>query len=659
LLISEEGDGLLILSPEAKVGAPLASIYQSDTILDVEITPNRGDLLSHRGLAREIAALTGKVLQQPHGADKEPVDLAGGVDILATRECPFYSLRRIEKVEVAASPDWMRAKLEAAGMRAINNIVDISNYVMLELGQPTHAFDADKIRGAIHVRLARAGEKFLALDGKTYTLSEQDLVIADDERVVGIAGVMGGEDTGVSDSTRNILLEAAYFLPSSIRRTARTLNLPSDASYRFERSVDPRGVLNASARATGLMAQVAAARPNDSISIAGTPPAGAAEISIRYQRCNDLLGTTIAPAEVMQILDRFGLHKTQEIANVASTWKAPSYRPDLRREVDLIEEVVRAYGLEKIPANYRSRFTPQSGADRVADYEASVRQRLIALGLFEARTSALIPRAAAAQDGAVALKNPLSEDHVALRPSIVRGLLDVLARNVNMGATSIRLFELGNIFTPPDAKEQRALGLVLSGAAVSAPHWRGKEKRQLDFFDLKGAIDVLRIPNLGFRRTENAGLALAAEILSGEKVVGLAGQLRSERGTAAGASAAVFVAQIVLDALGLTSDSPRFSEIDKFPAVTRDIAMIVPETLAQSDVVHAIEKANEPLVADVRLFDLFAGSDGGNIPRGQKSLAYTLTYRDRNRTLTNDEVTVVHTRIRERLKRELGAELRE
>ncbi|MFL6568900.1 MAG: phenylalanine--tRNA ligase subunit beta [Chthoniobacterales bacterium] len=659
LLISEESDGLLILSPTAKVGAPLATIYQADTILDVEITPNRGDLLSHRGLAREIAALTNKPLKTPHGTEKEPLGLAGGVEILAPRECPFFSLRRIENVKVVSSPDWIRSRLEAAGMRAINNIVDISNYVMLELGQPTHAFDADKIKGSIHVRLAREGEKFLALDGTTYTLTPQDLVIADDERVVGIAGVMGGEDTGVSETTRNILLEAAYFLPSSIRHTARTLNLPSDASYRFERGVDPRSVLPASARATGLISELAAARANNAISIAGTPPTANVEVTTRYARCNDLLGVKIAPADVVRYLESFGLHKTQDIPDVASTWKVPSYRPDLRREVDLIEEVTRAHGLDKIPTTDRSRFTPQSEADRTRDFESALRLRLVSLGIFEARTSALIPRAAAAEDGAVELRNPLSEDHVALRPSVVRGLLDVLARNVNMGATSIRLFELGNIFTPPDAKEQRALGLVFSGETASAAHWRAGAKRQLDFFDLKGAIYAVRIPNLSFRRTENAALALAAEILSGDEVVGLAGQLSASRAAQLNAAAPVFVAQLVLDGTGLTSDSQRFSEIEKFPSITRDIAMIVPEELTQTQVMDSIRSANEALVADVRLFDVFAGTDGGNIPRGRKSLAYTLTYRDRNRTLTNDEVAVVHTRIRERLKRELGAELRE
>src|SRR6202035_858333 len=258
-----DASGLLILSPEAKVGAKIADLFPSDTILDVEITPNRGDLLSHYGLAREIAALTnGDAAPPPRGIKETTREDSrrgrrGSIEILSPKECPFYSARKIDSVKVGPSPDWLRAKIEAVGIRSINNIVDISNFVMLELGQPTHAFDADKLKGGIGVRLARDGEKFLALDGKTYTLTSKDLVIADQERVIGIGGVMGGEETGVTESTRNVLLEAAYFQPSSVRRTARALSLPSDASYRFERGVDPEMILRASQRATELICEIA------------------------------------------------------------------------------------------------------------------------------------------------------------------------------------------------------------------------------------------------------------------------------------------------------------------------------------------------------------------------------------------------------------------
>src|SRR5215468_7336602 len=278
--LGEDASGLLILSPDAKVGAPIADLFPADTIVDVEITPNRGDLLSHFGLAREISALVGQPLRLPP-AGEAPALQKSGVNISATRECPFFSLRKIETVKVSPSPQWLRAKIESVGVRSINNIVDISNFVMLELGQPTHAFDADKLKGGINVRPAREGEKFLALDGKTYSLKPDNCVVADQERAVGIGGVMGGEETGVTGSTTNVFLEAAYFLPASIRRTARQLNLPSDASYRFERGVDPIGVLAGSQRVTNLMRELAGGSPANEIQASGELPADPPNVSLR------------------------------------------------------------------------------------------------------------------------------------------------------------------------------------------------------------------------------------------------------------------------------------------------------------------------------------------------------------------------------------------
>src|SRR6266576_4704131 len=426
--LGEDASGLLILSPEAKIGVPISDLFPSDTILDVEITPNRGDLLSHFGLAREIAALTRKKLKSMPPESKVSIRKTG-VTITSTRECPFFSLRRIHQVTVGPSPQWLRAKIESVGIRSINNIVDISNFVMLELGQPTHAFDADKLKGDINVRLARDGEKFLALDGKNYSLKPDNLVVADQERAVGIGGVMGGEETGVTDFTKNILLEAAYFLPASIRRTARNLNLPSDASYRFERGVDPEMILRASQRATELIQEIAGGAPAKEINIAGKLPANPADVSLRYEKCDRVVGIAIKPKTVDEILTGFGLKKISA-ANITK-WKIPSYRPDLQRDVDLIEEVVRAYGAEKIPGTDRSRFTPSSAADRAHDLESQMRERLVAAGLNEVRTSKLLPRERIAfGESAIELSNPLSEDHVALRPSLLPGLLGVLDHNI-------------------------------------------------------------------------------------------------------------------------------------------------------------------------------------------------------------------------------------
>jgi phenylalanyl-tRNA synthetase beta chain len=655
--LGEDASGLLILSTDAKVGSPVSDLFPSDAILDLEITPNRGDLLSHFGLAREIAALTGKKLVgQAHRLPSEkkaggaPALQKKGVTISATRDCPFFSARRIESVVVGPSPQWLRAKIESVGIRSINNIVDVSNFVMLELGQPTHAFDADKLSGNINVRLARDGEKFLALDGKTYTLKANNCVVADQERAVGIGGVMGGEETGVTESTKNILLEAAYFLPASIRRTARELNLPSDASYRFERGVDSEMVLRASHRVTELIREIAGGAPAKEINVAGNPPADPADVCLSYDKCDRVVGIPIKPRSVDEILTGFGLKKTS--AAKTTKWKIPSYRRDLQRDVDLIEEVVRAYGAEKIPGTDKSRFTLSSAADHAHDLESKMRERLVARGLFEARTSKLIPRSSSVfSEGAVELRNPLSEDHVALRPSLIGGLLGVLERNVNAGAEGVAIFEIGRAFIPPSGKEERHLAVLLWGKLDGAPHWRSQTKREIDLFDLKGALDAV-VPNLSFRREKFPDLVLAIEVWSGNRRIGFGGQLSADKSTAPGP---IIVAELDADVLLQGDSAKKFRELDRYPSIARDVAMLVPDEISHGKIVQTIEAAREPLLKRVELFDLFTEQTGA----AQKSLAYRLTYRDENRTLTHQEITDVHARIRERLKNELGVTLRE
>src|SRR5437764_2498199 len=580
--LGEDASGLLILSPDARVGAPIADLFPADTILEVEVTPNRGDLLSHFGLAREIAALSGSSFRaerseveesrrKPQGKATGSVDYArddGLVTIAATRECPFFSLRKIDNVKVGPSPQWLRAKIESVGVRSINNIVDISNFVMLELGQPTHAFDADKLNGDINVRLARDGEKFLALDGKTYLLKPDNCVVADQERAVGIGGVMGGEETGVTESTRNVLLEAAYFLPVSVRRTARELNLPSDASYRFERGVDPEMVLRASQRATELIEEIAGGIPAKEINLAGKLPANPPDVSLRCEKCDRVVGIAIKPKTVDEILTGFGLMMTS--AAKITKWKIPSYRRDLQRDIDLIEEVVRAYGADKIPGTDRSRFTPASIADHAHDLESAWRSRLAAVGLDEVRTSKLLPRERFAfSESAIELRNPLSEDAVALRPSILVGLLAVLDRNIRAGAERVAIFGIGRTFIPPKGKQERHLGVLLSGNVASAPDWRSQTNRRLDLFDLRGALDVV-VPKLSFRPANFSDLALSIDIYSGDRMIGFGGQLSSAKSNA---PSPVFVAELHADLL-LKPNEPtkKFREIEKFPAVTRDIA---------------------------------------------------------------------------------------
>ncbi|HKS31067.1 MAG TPA: phenylalanine--tRNA ligase subunit beta, partial [Chthoniobacterales bacterium] len=648
----------------AKIGAPIRNLFAPDTVLDVEITPNRGDLLSHFGLAREIAALTKKTVAAPKAFGAEPNNLppvtaapTTGLKISAPRECPFYSARRIENVKVGPSPDWLRAKIESVGIRSINNVVDVSNFVMLELGQPTHAFDADKLDGDINVRLAHEDEKFLALDGKTYALTPNNLVIADNQRTVGIAGVMGGEETGVTNSTKNVLLESAYFLPASIRRTARDLNLPSDASYRFERGVDPHMIPAASQRATELICEVAGATAAGTIAVAGNLPPNPPDVSIRYQRADDLLGIHIEAVAADEILTRFGLVRN-DTAKRESHWKIPSYRRDLLREVDLIEEIIRAHGIEKVPSRDRSRFTPLSAADRNYDFEAKLRRELVALGLSEARTSSLIARSeVAGANGAIELRNPLSEDQVALRTTLIPGLLGAVERNIRAGAERIALFEIGNIFSPPRGEQQRKLAIVLCGQTASAKNWRADKKRALDFFDLRGALNTLG--TFEFRRGRQSGFALSVEIFHGRDRIGHGGQLSSAGSS--GLTTPVLAAEIDLTttiAEAIEKDE-RFKEIDRYPAVSRDVAMFVGREVTHADIVKVIAAANEPLLEKVELFDLFMENDAKELSQARKSLAYSLTYRDKNRTLTSEEVSAAHARIRERLRNEVGAELRE
>jgi phenylalanyl-tRNA synthetase beta chain len=657
--LGQDASALLILSPEAQIGAPIDDLFPGDTILDVEITPNRGDLLSHFGLAREIAALSGKKLKLMPPEVKLAIKKSG-VTVSAARECPFFSARKIDNVKVGPSPQWLRAKIESIGIRSINNIVDISNFVMLELGQPTHAFDADRLKGGINVRLAHDGEKFLALDGKTYLLKPDNLVVADEQRAVGIAGVMGGEETGVSESTKSILLEAAYFLPASVRRTARNLSLPSDASYRFERGVDPEMVLRASHRATELIREIADGTPAKEIGAAGNVPPNPADVPLSYDKCDRVVGIGIKPKMVDEILGKFGLEKIKtkrEGKSGTSTWKIPSYRRDLQRDVDLIEEVVRAYGVNKVPGTDRSRFTPSSAADHSHDLESAFRARLVAHGLSEARTSKLIPRSASAfSENAVELRNPLSEDHVALRPSLISGLLEVLERNVRGGAETVAIFEIGRTFIPPGGKEERHLGILLWGNLSRSRNWRSQTNRGLDLFDLKGALECV-VPDLSFRPVKYPDLALAVDVWSGDRMVGFGGQLSA---TKSGAPGPVLITELHADLLLVASESAKkFRELDRYPSITRDIAMIVPEEISHAKILRAIQEPKEPLLEHVELFDLFAGEGAAGLGAARKSLAYRLTYRDRSRTLTSEEVSAVHAKIRERLQRDLGAELRE
>jgi phenylalanyl-tRNA synthetase beta chain len=656
LALAEDAQGLLILPPDTRIGAPISEIFPPETVLEVEITSNRPDWLSHAGLAREVAANTGLPLSistpsEPatrEDASLARIDDAGG--------CPFYSVRRIRGVKVGPSPDWLARRLESVGLRPINNVVDVTNYVMMELGQPLHAFDAAKVAGGIVVRRAAAHEKFLALDGREYALRPSDLVIADSTRSVALAGVMGGEDSGVTEATTDILLESAYFDAPTVRATARGLDLHSDSSYRFERGVNPAGVLAASARATQLILELAGGTADEVVTTAGALPPCEWTVSLRYERCRALLGVQLENAEIDSALARLGLEKISG-DDATSEWRVPGFRGDLVREVDLIEEVIRLLGIERVAGRVGGEPAPSSAADAAYDAAMDLRLALRGMGYSEARTSTLVARPHAG-DNFLELRNPLGEEQSALRPSMLGGLFAAVRRNVNYGAETVRLFEIGRVFASTEEEEVPSLALAATGPR--SPHtWRDAAAGDIDLFDLRGVIEALA-PGAEFVKVEDGRFGLALEVRIGGFVAGIAGQLKPGAARELDARAAVVAAELRLDALQAATLAPRaFVPAPKFPAVSRDIAAILPRALGFGEVERVVREAKEPLLAGLAPFDIFTDDSGVKLPADRKSLAFSLTFRSSERTLTTDEVNAACDRLKVRLREQLGIEFRE
>ncbi len=661
-------DGLLILSETAKPGTPFSEVFRSDTVLDLEVTPNRPDLLSHAGIAVEIATLTGKKITKPAGpAEPKFAGDAPKVEVETSSPC-CYTARRISGVKVGPSPEWLKAKLEGIGLRAINNVVDVTNFVMMASGQPLHAFDAAKVRGTLRVRNAKDGEQFLALDGKTYTLAAGDLVIADDDRALAIAGVMGGEESGVTESTTEILLEVATFEPASIRRTSRRLGLSSDSSYRFERGVWLGGVEAASLCAANYIADVAGASLVSPAGEAGQPEvlaqrnAPRAVIPLRPARVAALLGTQVPQEHVDQILGGFGCEKAGD------GWRPPGYRSDLVREVDLIEEIARVIGMDAIPARTQARFSAASGVDRNYDRAMALRRAFVAQGFHEARSITLVPAEplglkATLTDAASLLrvKNPMIDDQVVLRPGLLHGLLTAVRDNLRAGAKSVRLFEIGRVFNTQRPEEFSHAAIVLAGP-LGERNWRAAEARNAELFDLKAVVTAALSDAVTLEQSENPALALSLIVKANGKPVGFAGQLWPAEARALDSAAPVLFAEVDLAALwkaAALDTARKYQEIPRFPATSRDIAMLAPLALSHDAIAGVLAKAKEPLLAGVELFDVFTDPTGAKVPADKKSLAYSLTYRSAERTLTADEVNAAHAKLKQRLMTELGVALRE
>jgi phenylalanyl-tRNA synthetase, beta subunit, non-spirochete bacterial len=732
-------DGLLILRADAKVGQPFAEHLGrsgSDVVYDLEITPNRPDLNSVIGIAREIAAVTGNELKIPHIAEgrvtrvpnspeesgtritrpSENVADLVSVRIEDTELCPRYAARVVKGVKVGPSPDWLRSTLEKVGIRSINNVVDVTNFVMLEIGQPLHAFDYHLISGSrrgneadvpsnppshdggykptIVIRRAAAGEKFKTLDNVERTLTSEMLLIADGQKGIALAGVMGGQNTEINDRTQDVLIESAYFSPTNIRRTSKQLGLRSESSYRFERGCDV-GICDwASQRAAQLILETAGGQLAEGVVDAYPKSAEPKTLALRPEKIKQLLGVEIPRDQAEAMLNSLGLKTAVRVPVPVDgpadaslpplKFRIPTFRVDLKREVDLIEEVGRLYGVDKIPS------TPPRGAigtnafDAMHDVLAEARRILTGLGLNEAQGQTLVSSVECRVPSAevVALANPLSSDMDVLRPSLLPGLIHSLRHNVSRKNYDVALFEIGRVFTrsadslvrenkptPEHADkavraphEERRVAIALTGQRNSA-FWSGDDRdAKFDTYDLKGVLEEFleQFGLRGFtltRRAESTSLLLeSATIQLGKQTLGEVGQLLPTLAKKYDLRDSVLLAELNLDLLLARRNAAKsFKSLPQFPSIRRDVAMLVPEATTHEAVLQTVKQTKPANLESVDLFDVFRGK---NVPEGQKSLAYAFTYRATDKTLTDAEVNAAHDKVVEQFRQKLAAVIR-
>jgi len=731
--LPDEVDGLLILPADAPVGKPFAEYLGragGDVVYDLEITPNRPDWNSVIGIAREIAAVTGNKLKMPvcSGAVSAPTAVTdrrySAADLVSVRLddpdlCPRYTARVVKGVKIGPSPDWLKSTLEKVGIRSISNVVDVTNYVLMEIGHPLHAFDyhlisrsrvcenADGSRSSkppsddssykptIIVRRANAGEKFKTLDNVERTLTNEMLLIADEQKGIALAGIMGGQNTEINNSTTDVLIESACFSPTNIRRTSKALGLRSESSYRFERGADI-GICDwASQRCAQLILETAGGQLAEGMVDAYPKPVEPKQITLRHHKVNELLGIALKPEECEFYLGQLGLKTVgRKVRPVGAggppepaTFQIPTFRVDLKREVDLIEEIVRLHGVDKIPS------TPPRGAiganafDSVHDEIAEARRILSGLGLDEAQGQTLISKSEIRNpksEEIVALANPLSSDMDVLRSSLLPGLIHSLRHNVSRKNYDVALFEIGRGFRSVDShvrekpkspehadadkavrapNEERRVAIALTGQRNS-PFWSGAERdAKFDIHDLKGLLEEffaqfgLRGMTFNRRAESTAQLIESATIQLGKQMLGEFGRLSPVLAKKYDLRDAVLLAELNFDLLLARRNPARsFKPLPQFPAIRRDVAMIVPEATTHEAVLQVVKQTKPANLETVELFDVFRGK---HVPEGQKSLAYAFTYRAADKTLTDAEVNAAHTKIVEAFKAQLQATVRE
>jgi phenylalanyl-tRNA synthetase beta chain len=682
--LAEEASGLLILDRGLEPGTPIAAaLHLEDVLLEVNVTPNRPDCLSHLGIAREVAALLGQAVRLPPPGLAEAGPAAAGlvkVRIDAPDRCARYAARVVEGVRIGPSPAWLARRLEACGVRSISNVVDATNFVLLELGHPLHAFDLDRVAGAeIVVRPARPGERLTTLDGKERALDPSDLLIADRDRGSALAGVMGGGDSEISGGTTRVLLESAWFAPGGIRRTSRRHGLKSEASYRFERGADPGMVIPALDRCAALIAELGGGTVRPGVVDCHPAPARPATVRLRWRRPAELLGLEVPREEARRVLAGLGFAESSADAEGA-TFAVPSWRVDVAIEEDLVEELVRTRGYDAIPETLppSAMGTPAEPAEALA--VARIRQAIEGAGFSEAVNFSFVAEPdlaplrydVAVGDGrrralGIALKNPISADLALMRTSLVPSLLRNAARNRAQRVDDVRLYEVARVYHPaaadapgdePSAEDTRVAGVLLGRRA---PVGWAVPAEAVDFHDAKAAVaavlEALGVEAVRWEVGSEPWLhpRFAARLLASDgEPLGWMGVLHPRVARDFDVPRGVLAFELRLEALVRHGQLvPRYRPIPGVPAVLRDLAVVVEEAVAAEAVLAAVRQ--EPLVEAATLFDVYRGAP---LPAGRKNLAMAIRYRAPDRTLTDAEAEAAHRRIVERLKALLGAELR-
>ncbi|WP_070886995.1 phenylalanine--tRNA ligase subunit beta [Pseudomonas argentinensis] len=667
LQISEDNDGLLELPADAPVGQDIREYFElNDVSIEVDLTPNRGDCLSLAGLAREVGALYDAPVTRPQVAAVAPAhDEVRPVEVLAPQACPRYLGRVVRNVDLSKpTPRWMVERLRRADVRSIDAAVDVTNYVMLELGQPMHAFDLDVIQGGIRVRMAEEGEKLVLLDGQEVTLRADTLVIADHQRALAIAGVMGGEHSGVSATTRDLFLESAFFDTIAVAGKARSYGLHTDSSHRFERGVDSQLAREAMERATALLLEIVGGEAGpiiEAVDEAQLPDI--APISLRGERVEQMLGLKLDDEVIVKLLGALGLG----IEGGAGQWqvKVPSHRFDISLEVDLIEELARLYGYNRLPVRYpQARLAPQTKAEAVADLPV-LRRLLVARGYQEAITYSFIdPKLFELFSPGVkplTLANPISADMAAMRASLWPGLVKAVEHNLNRQQSRVRLFESGLRFVGQldELKQEPMLAGVVTGSRLPESWAHGRDS--VDFFDAKADVEALLAAagdaaSFAFVPGEHSALhpGQTARIERDGRLVGYLGAIHPELAKTLGLDQPLFLFELLLSEI-TGGRMPAFKELSRFPEVRRDLALLVDRDVPAQNLLADIREQAGEWLTDLRLFDVYQGK---GIDPLRKSLAVGLTWQHPSRTLNDDEVSTATQNILTSLEQRFNATLR-